>query len=93
LIYYGRRIGPQLQISQWIKTYGRANLPWLVCKHACTYRGRPLEGQVVLRQNDMGQKRVLVLFKPDRVGAESRLRPPSLASPRLPEKTASLSRP
>ncbi|MDH3241699.1 MAG: glycosyltransferase family 39 protein [Alphaproteobacteria bacterium] len=93
LIYYGRRIGPQLQIAEWVKTHGRAHLPWLVCRGSCTYQGRELEGEVVLKQKDAGQRRILVLFKPKGAQLETRMANPAPPLPRSIRNDAARTRP
>jgi 4-amino-4-deoxy-L-arabinose transferase-like glycosyltransferase len=65
LIYYGRRIGAQIFLTDWIKAHGTRDLPYLVCKNACEFGGHDIKGEVLLRQADRGQKRHMVLFKPD----------------------------
>ncbi len=83
MIYYGRRIGAQIFLADWIKAHGTRNLPYLVCKNACEFGDYDIKGEVLLRQTDRGQKRHMVLFKPD--NGPERTEPPSPAG----EKDAS----
>ena len=71
LIYYGHRRQLKLRLVDWIAANGSENLPLLVCRRKCRLKGYDLEGRVLLKQRELGQKRYMILFEPSHVRLHS----------------------
>lgn len=76
LIYYGRRHDPEMPVEEWIAANPGRELPLLVCRNRCVMNGVALDGRVLLRQRDLGQRRRMVLFDPGAVPLRQSATPP-----------------